>query len=189
MKKVISIIFVALLCIAVLPSCKKGENDPAVSLRSRKARVAGEWTVTSGEGKYVETGSFPYNSSWTFDGSLYTETYSSGSNSVRRTIDYVFDKDGTFKFTDTEDGEVTTIEGVWNFASGVGETKKKSQLVLSYNKITDLSGVSTYEGFIPFETFDLDELRNSKMVLKTTTKGTFSGGTYDRTEQWVLESK
>lgn len=189
MKKIKSTVLVVLLLAAIMPSCKKGENDPAISFHSRKARVANEWKVTSGEGKRVETGSFAYSSSWTFDGSVYTETDASGSNLVSRTIEYEFDKDGNFKYTDTENGEPTTVEGTWNFASGVGETKKKSQLVLSYNKITTLSGVSTYDGFYPFATFEIDELRNKKMVLTMTDKGVYSSSTHEETEKWVLEAK
>lgn len=37
------------LVMPVFNGCKKGEEDPAMSLRSRKGRVAGEWTVTAYE--------------------------------------------------------------------------------------------------------------------------------------------
>lgn len=37
---------IILLLISVFSSCKKGENDPLVSLISRKARLCGEWKVT-----------------------------------------------------------------------------------------------------------------------------------------------
>jgi hypothetical protein len=29
-------------------ACKKGENDPLISLRTRKDRVAGDWRLTGG---------------------------------------------------------------------------------------------------------------------------------------------
>ncbi|MDD4575741.1 MAG: hypothetical protein PHI36_04870, partial [Bacteroidales bacterium] len=42
---------IILLLLAVFATtfsaCKKGEDDPALSLRSRKARVAGEWKMTN----------------------------------------------------------------------------------------------------------------------------------------------
>jgi hypothetical protein len=38
--------------IGSITSCKKGEDDPAVSLRSRKARFANEWTLV----KYEKNG-------------------------------------------------------------------------------------------------------------------------------------
>lgn len=47
MKK-ITLSAIAVLTLAFsITSCKKGENDPALSLKSRKSRVAGEWNVTS----------------------------------------------------------------------------------------------------------------------------------------------
>ncbi|MES2836976.1 MAG: hypothetical protein V4667_05600 [Bacteroidota bacterium] len=47
MKK-ITLSAIAVLTLAFsITSCKKGENDPALSLKSRKSRVAGEWNVTN----------------------------------------------------------------------------------------------------------------------------------------------
>lgn len=57
MKKTMLAVFAAGLLFAT-PSCKKGENDPALSLKSRKGRLTAEWTVAS----FVET-------------STYTQTY------------------------------------------------------------------------------------------------------------------
>lgn len=38
--------FIAVAIVSVtVQSCKKGEDDPALSLSSRKARFAGEWTI------------------------------------------------------------------------------------------------------------------------------------------------
>ena len=50
MKKTMLAVFAAGLLLAT-PSCKKGENDSALSLKSRKSRLTAEWTVAS----YVET--------------------------------------------------------------------------------------------------------------------------------------
>ena len=32
-----------------LTSCKKGDNDPGMSLKGRKGRLAGEWTLITSE--------------------------------------------------------------------------------------------------------------------------------------------
>lgn len=40
------------LVMPVFNGCKKGEEDPGLSLRSRKGRVAGEWTVSAYESTY-----------------------------------------------------------------------------------------------------------------------------------------
>ena len=50
MKKLLLLGAAAMVLVANLSSCKKGENDPFLSLKSRKARLCGEWTVTKSEG-------------------------------------------------------------------------------------------------------------------------------------------
>lgn len=47
MKKVAILGLVTLFGAATFTSCKKGENDPGLSLASRTARLSGEWNVTS----------------------------------------------------------------------------------------------------------------------------------------------
>ena len=54
MKKVVLMLTLGGLMLAT-PSCKKGENDPFLSLSSRKARVAGAWDVTGWESTLVQT--------------------------------------------------------------------------------------------------------------------------------------
>ena len=94
------------------PSCKKGENDPFMSLKSRKGRVAGEYTITGYESSYTYTsGSGASNSSTeVLAGNTITETYTStpsgGGSSTSSTTtttlnlgEFTFDKDGTFSMT------------------------------------------------------------------------------------------
>lgn len=127
-KKVIIALAVATLVAPTLESCKKGENDPGLSLRSRKARVAGEWTVSKYDYKESRTGSMTqtfsspsvtYTSSYiinetvTFDGTNFnhieksSNTYNNVTTSYDTTysgtgeIKYTFEKDGTFTKTMT----------------------------------------------------------------------------------------
>ena len=39
----------------IISSCKKGANDPTISLRSRDARIEGKWTMKKLEGKVSES--------------------------------------------------------------------------------------------------------------------------------------
>ncbi|KAK6020062.1 hypothetical protein OSTOST_14290, partial [Ostertagia ostertagi] len=45
--------------------CKKGEDDPIISLRTRKARAEGDWRLVSGTAGYTTKG---YNETYDFDG-------------------------------------------------------------------------------------------------------------------------
>lgn len=46
MKKILLILVILSNIILLSTSCKKGEDDPAISLRSRDSRFAGKWHVT-----------------------------------------------------------------------------------------------------------------------------------------------
>jgi hypothetical protein len=115
-------------------SCRKGDDDPLLSLRSRKARVAGEWQLTSG---FSESTAFA-------DGSSASETYEygSGSYSFHQSIispgatisnsesgEYAlkisFDRDGNFSMEETKGKNRVLYTGIWNFTKGVGEYKNK----------------------------------------------------------------
>jgi hypothetical protein len=95
-----------------IQSCKKGSDDPAISLRSRKARVVGEWTL-----KEVKE-----------NGKAIT---------MSGTTTYNFKKDGTgstsFKFNSLS----STDNFRWDFLGGNGDYKKKERLVIYDEKSPD----------------------------------------------------
>jgi hypothetical protein len=129
-KKLIIAFSVAAIVAPTLESCKKGENDPAISLRSRKARVAGEWTVSkmdykaSSKGTSVETytpisgpatvtnTSYTQEETISFDGTNFkhTEKYTDTYNNVTTTDDTTYTGTGEIKFTFEKDGTFTRTE-------------------------------------------------------------------------------
>lgn len=98
--KAIAKITVAVLMLGTLAleSCKKGEGDPALSLRSRKARFAGEWTVSAGKGSSTSGGT---TTTWVYDGATETTTYPSPlpQGTDKYTISFTIEKDGTWTST------------------------------------------------------------------------------------------
>lgn len=81
----------AILSLAfVMGSCSKYEEGPALSLRTKKARITGEWEVE----KYVSS-----------DG---TESYPSENDDS--TVE--LEKDGTYKVN----SPFGTVEGTWEFS-------------------------------------------------------------------------
>jgi len=119
----ISLHFVLLLLLAIgaegiLTSCRKGENDPAISLLPRRVRLLGDWKLNGGEYKR------------TSNDTLVTTTYSesaattyhpvTGTSQVAYTSEIRFENDGKFseKTTVTRLGfapEVYSSIGRWNF--------------------------------------------------------------------------
>lgn len=107
MKKAFLVLVAGAFLIAT-PSCKKGENDPFMSLSSRKARLSGDWELSD----YSATQTVDYSNG---DKQVVTSTYSSGTintansytpeggsttttNSVItiNAATYTINKDGTF---------------------------------------------------------------------------------------------
>ena len=148
-----------------MSSCKKGENDGFLSLRSRKARVVGEWTMeTFSDVTTISSGGASSTETVTMDGSALTITSVSGGSTTTTTgtvnsaaID--FSKDGTWTRTmdmtiPYEFGgvliytiqSVETSNGTWNFLGKVDEFKNKERMVLNTLSSTSVTTTTPTTG-------------------------------------------
>ncbi|TNE72462.1 MAG: hypothetical protein EP333_07595 [Bacteroidetes bacterium] len=142
---------IAVLTISFLAACKKGENDPFLSLKSRNSRITGTWKLTSQTTSETYVESFNGSSttdvfSTTYDGTtLYVnDGGSSNSTSYSQTIE--INKDGTYKMTRIEDGSTYQNNGNWWW---IDSKKKKVRIAF------DDDWGSLY----------IDRLTNKEMVL------------------------
>lgn len=201
MKKSI-IILTAIISAASFTGCmKKGEGDPGISLHTRKARVTGEWKVSAGSGTQVSSGA---TTTWTYAEPTYTQTDASGTSTSNITLTYTFEKDGKWKSVQTSTGtilsmnytDVVTETGTWNFTAGVGDGKKKTQLVLIKDNSTDVytlgsssptTTTDTYTGVAaPTDIFDLFELKNKEMIIKWDSSTSDASGTSTDKGEWTM---
>lgn len=190
MKTTIKVALAALTIASLAFSgCKKGEGDPFLSLKTRKGRIHGEWTVKSGEGKDVN-GSI--TSTWTYDGTKKTTTVGSITSDNKFTETYEFEKDGAFTYKHVDNNgspAVTeTWTGTWNWTGGVGDMKNKSQIVLTVLSYNDGSSTVTYTGSdAPHSVMDVYELKSKEMIFKGT--GTTVNGSSSTSSEfsWTLE--
>ncbi|MBN2890371.1 MAG: hypothetical protein JXL97_00760 [Bacteroidales bacterium] len=164
-KKLVAIGMIAIMLATVFVGCKKGENDPALSLLSRIARITGTWQMTSGEWttnyQYIDS-DYGYNSTTTYevDDDSWTRTYTymptgefAGDNYTditTYTVEYemTIEKDGTFKMEEKDtynfDGsiyfETTKEEGVWYFAGANKDldVKNKERVIFQVEKYTSI---------------------------------------------------
>lgn len=100
-----------------ISACKKGDDDPLISFRSRKTRLTGEWQL-------VKT---------TVNNEPVTPT---SQNKIE------FDKDGYGKETVVFQGATISRDLRWSFVSAGGEYKNKERLVI-YNQSSP--GGSVYD--------------------------------------------
>jgi len=166
-------LFIFSVIVLLLTECKKGEDDPSVSLRTRTSRLSGEWRLLSGKASITAQG---YNESYTFDGAgmkvnvtsyypvVYTGKYMLGLKVY---------KDGTFFMNENFAGLVLEAEGTWNFNTGVGEHKKKENVIFSIDKVKKgyTYGSNLFNRFSVNFTYSIKELRNKRLVI--TSEGKF----------------
>lgn len=133
--------FLFLLLVPLMTfSCQRGEEDPVISLVSRKGRLSGDWTVKS----YSAAMS---GMTVTFDGTNVTYIYTDSLElTIPMTWTMSFEREGAFVSTKTEDfpenaetGEQaysqTSVEnGVWEFTGG-NDAPAKSQLLLLVEEV------------------------------------------------------
>lgn len=179
MKKLLVLSIGALALVANLSSCKKGENDPFLSLKSRKARLTGEWTVTKIEGTSSDkNSSFPIadvTSTTTYDGTTETTTTTTvmgtDTDTETYTLSFVFDKDGTYTQTKVE-GTTTEVEtGNWIFLgkNKTAEIANKEAIQLNPTSTSSTTNgvtvTSSSTGFTNSKTLMIDQLKSKEIVL------------------------
>jgi hypothetical protein len=133
-------VFSFLLLVSIMLACQKGENDPAISLISRKSRLSGQWMVRGFEGESNGV-------KRSFDGSKMNYTVTDSITISRDyTWEFTFTKEGGYTSTTTEnfpadsianrDPFLTTIisTGDWEFTGG-NNTPNKSQLLLMTTEV------------------------------------------------------
>ncbi len=170
------------LVLLPLTACKKGDNDPFLSLRSRKNRVCGKWKLSKGKlMTSVTDNNVQTSSSRTavYEEFQVTYTQMPGNTTWKnnRSEILTFDEDGSFTQTiiETPVGSLsnqTQVEGRWAFygRNNKEELKNQEALSISVTSNTQTTGsTSTYytdEAPITASIWRLEELRKDKMVVK-----------------------
>lgn len=192
----LSLLSLALVAVGTFSACKKGENDPGISLRSRKARVVGEWKLQKGTIKSTNGGNAE---TITFDDGKGTIADNLGTDNFTYSWEFTFDSDGTYtaSYTETYTGDSPSIEkteGRWAFLgkNKDNDLKNKEAILLtrtsrsySYNGNTS---TSTESNATDGEIWMIDQLDNDLMVIKSSNKysDTGSGGSSSGTSDAEL---
>ena len=170
-QKLVGLVLALALVAPMFNSCKKGDEDPGISLSSRKGRLSRVWTMSIMERSVTTSSTFTGGSSTSttddeIDGEDWSTTtsFTGGSTEYKGDISewtYTFVKDGTYTSTreydesNTDTGGTTTKneyeiaeKGTWNFLGGIGkETKNKEYVVLHASEIeTKTTTTLTFTG-------------------------------------------
>jgi hypothetical protein len=161
MKKLLFVLSVFLFSGILVFSCKKGEDDPFISFRSRKARFSGDWHITLLDKRETITqGGMSEIINTDIEEEGVTETTTSGSfrNTRLGRLDvghYQFKKDGTF----TYNYQVTIIENWRDTVSYVDVNNYQyKDTTLTETRIFRASGTWNFLS-------NVDEYKNKERVI------------------------
>lgn len=187
-KKTINIFAALLLMLPIITNCKKGENDPFLSLKSRKSRLTGEWELK--EGKITET-SGGSTTTYTYNGTQQTVSSSLGSFTFDYTEKITFEKDRSYEKVTVDDGDTETIKGEWYW---IGKNKNldlknKEAVGITELQYTSSGGTTTYTGVYADDILVIDQLKNKEMVIKRSYTSSSSGSSTSREETFTYEKK
>lgn len=188
MKKIISLGFVVLLIASSFVGCKKGENDPFMSLLSRKARLTGIWNLTNADYEEKDVNDNGTDiTSYSYDGSDMTETTDGSGDTYAYSEKITIDKNGTFEMVTSREKEyfdtgsltwktgteTETYSGVWYFLDKSKDLDVKNKervefLIEKYKKVKANGDTYEYEMSGASNTFVniflLDRLANKELV-------------------------
>lgn len=174
------LVFTCLFFLLVFSSCKKGQDDPSISLQSREARLTGHWVMKSGTTSLTLDA---FSRSYKFNGSevqIFT-TPTLGPLIVyygKFTLSMDFTKDGEFKFDEIVIGYRTRCSGSWSF-NEKSEDYKAKEVVLMETKEVEL-GVVTESFLMQFaSTCSYKLLRLSKDELVIYNSGVYKSSSGD----------
>jgi len=153
MKKFKFALLMIVAVVFILPSCKKGADDPFITFRSRDGRLMRAWKLTNITGTYQ-------GDAVTYDGSNLsiagTVTYKNA------TVQMTFDKEAAFSYTETKTINMSSAQattesnkGNWAWASA---SKSRDNIVIP---VADFFGKSNNSGI-----YYVDELKASTLILK-----------------------
>jgi len=151
-KTILNLGLLLLMGVMTLQSCKKGENDPFLSLKSRDSRITGTWVLKSKD--FSQTQSATSNgvtitdvTTQSYDGSLLTDVQNGNTNTVSFSSEMTINKDGTYTIISTDDGDKSESDGYWWW---LNDKKNKTRIAFDDDAVS----------------YVIDQLKNKSLILK-----------------------
>lgn len=180
MKKSILILSAFVIAALAFNGCKKGAEDPFITLKSRDGRLTKTWKLTSIEGTEVTTNTSGTvttikTTTTTYNGSAYSEA-SVTTGGPTGTINSTTTGTGTYEMTIDKHGKVTIVETFTSGSSTVTNTIEGTWLWLSSNKNRDHLYIDGGKAFFPGGNMYVERLAGKELVLHNVTKSSDNTG-------------
>ncbi len=153
MKKYLIYVLVLSLGLSSIVSCtKKSANDPGISLKTRDARITGEWKLVSSESTTTVNASFSgvvttTTSTSNYDGTLVTEVSNGNTDTYSYSYTMVINKGGTYTETTIDsDNDQSSDDGEWWW---LNSDKKKTRIAFDDD----------------WNSWNIDQLKNKTLVV------------------------
>lgn len=190
MKKSLILLAAVIIGSIAFQGCKKGDNDPFLTLSSRKARLSGDWKMSSME--MTQTSSDASGTDtyvYTANGTTLTASLNGvAAPAFAYTFALSLDKKGAFTQTivDGSSGtqKSTTTSGQWFFAgkNKALELKKREAIVFTVLSSSDKNGNDTYTGVAADDIYVIDQLKSKEMIVVVDQTAKYSDGSSSTTK-------
>lgn len=160
-----------LLLIAFTLSCKKGDNDPILFLKTRKSRLEGDWKLMSGHMKlkFEKDGAALYEETYSITENSFTSINTADGSSLegKYKLQLSFTKDGDFSFLQLIGSNNISGNGTWDFLRKSNNYKSKERISFKPSAIGGGSyWIDAFNKSANYFSYDISELRSNKLVLK-----------------------
>jgi hypothetical protein len=177
-------VLVILLFIGIIfGSCKKGENDPAISFKSRDARITAKWKLAKIESTETDLiGGNTMNITITYDGTNYLKVTTMTGQPTETII-----AAGTYVMTIGKNGYLLWEE---NYSDGIitdvqSRTGSWNWTVNDKNKST--VSIDAGNHYIKGGTWKIDRLATKELWLRKTGNSSFNSNTASWEGTWYFE--
>jgi hypothetical protein len=156
----LSILVLFALTGIIFGSCKKGDNDPFISFKSRDARITAQWKLTKIEATITDVaGANTTVTVVVYDGSLYTRSISvNGNQPLTET------KSGTFEMTLEKKGKMSWSETYINGGTPEVQSSTGYWRWLDTDKNKSSVYVEGGDHFFYSGSYKIDRLASKEMV-------------------------
>jgi hypothetical protein len=168
MKKVKFALLMLFATMIILPACKKGADDPFISLRSRDGRITAKWKLTKIEGTRIVNIGTVITTTIAYDGATLTSTSTPGGSQTAS---------GTYEMTIDKQGKVSWAESYASNGSSDVQSGEDHWMWLSSNKNKDYLQIGGGNHFFSTGAYYVDKLGGKEIILKYTTQNVDNGDT------------